>query len=88
MVKLDHGIQAALIANAVLQNQVRQDRKVRIDTQIVTRTKRIKKKDDRRVWSLQEIINARNPEIRRQVKIKRRRRPKGLIVTIPIPFSE
>jgi hypothetical protein len=89
LTKLDHGIHQTLTANQVLQNQVRQDRKVRIDAEIVKRTKRIQKQEDKRVWSLQEIKDARNPAIRRTVKIKRRRRPtKALIVTIPVPIRD
>lgn len=88
LVKLDHGIHQTLTTNQILQNQVRQDRKVRIDVEIVKRTKRIKKREDKRVWSLQEILDARNPEKRRQVKIKRKRKPKGLVVTIPVPIRD
>ena len=43
LTKLDHGIMETLIANQILQNQIAQDRKVRIDYEIAKRSKRIEK---------------------------------------------
>ena len=88
LIKLDHGIHQTLSANQVLQNQVAQDRKVKIDAEIVKRTKRIEKREGQRVWALQEVIDARNANIQRKVKVTKKRRPKRLIVAIPIPFPD
>ncbi len=45
LTKLDHGIHQTLTANRVLQNEVTQSRRTRIDTEIAKRTKRIKKRE-------------------------------------------
>ena len=74
-----------LTANHVLQNQVAQDRKVRVDQEIVKRSKRIEKQEGQRVWNLQQVLDARDPNKRRKVKLIRKRKPKKLIVVIPIP---
>ena len=85
LTKLDHGIMETLTANHVLQNQVAQDRKVRVDQEIVKRSKRIEKQEGQRVWNLQQVLDARDPNKRRKVKLIRKRKPKKLIVVIPIP---
>jgi hypothetical protein len=74
-----------LTANYVLQNQVAYDRKVRVDQEIVKRSKRIEKQEGQRVWNLQQVLDARDPNNRRKVKLIRKRKPKKLIVVIPIP---
>jgi hypothetical protein len=88
LTKLDHGVMETLTANQVLQNQVKQDRKVRIDHEITKRSKRIEKQEGQRVWNLQQILDARNPDIHRKVKLIRKRKPKKLIVVIPVSISD
>jgi hypothetical protein len=85
LTKLDYGIMETLTANHVLQNQVAQDRKVRVDQEIVKRSKRIEKQEGQRVWNLQQVLDARDPNKRRKVKLIHKRKPKKLIVVIPIP---
>jgi hypothetical protein len=53
LTKLDYGIMETLTANHILQNQVTEDRRVRIDYEIAKRSKRIKKQEGQRVWNLQ-----------------------------------
>jgi hypothetical protein len=84
LTKLDHGLTETLTAYQMLQNQVAQDRKVRIDHEITKRSQRIEKQEGQRVLNLQQILNARNPDIHRKVKLIRKRKPKKLIVVIPI----
>lgn len=88
LTKLDHGIMETLTANHILQNQVAEDRRARIDQEIVKRSKRIEKQEGQRVWNLQQILDARNPEVHRQVRLVRKRKPKRLIVIIPVPIED
>jgi hypothetical protein len=88
LTKLDHGVMETITANQVLQNQVKQDRKVRIDYEITKRSKRIEKQEGQRVWNLQQVLDARNPDIHRKVKLVRKRKPKKLIVIIPTRISD
>jgi hypothetical protein len=88
LTKLDHGIMETLTANHILQNQVAEDRRVYIDREITRRSKRIEKQEGQRVWNLQQILDARNPEVRRKVRLVRKRKPKRLIVIIPVPIND
>jgi hypothetical protein len=88
LTKLDHGIIKTLTANHILQNQVAEDRRIYIDREITKRPKRIKKQEGQRVWNLQQILDARNPEVRRKVRLVRKRKPKRLIVIIPVPTND
>jgi hypothetical protein len=88
LTKLDHGIMETLTANHILQNQMAEDRRVRIDHEITKRSKRIKKQEGQRVWNLQQILDARNGEVHRKVRLVRKRKPKRLIVIIPVPIED
>jgi hypothetical protein len=77
-----------LTANHILQNQVAEDRRACIDREITKRSKRIEKQEGQRVWNLQQILDARNPEVRHKVRLVRKRKPKRLIVIIPVPIND
>ena len=51
LTKLDHGIMETLTANHILQNQVAEDRRARIDHEIAKRSKRIEKQEGQRVYN-------------------------------------
>ena len=74
-----------LTANHILQNQVAENRRAHIDHEIAKRSKRIEKQEGQRMWNLQQILYARNPEVHPQVRLVRKRKPKRLI---PVPIED
>lgn len=81
--KLARGAVHELTAKQMLQSEVRDVRKRRVDVEIEKRAKRLKKIEEERSVALADIIEARRAAAAGEVRIIQRKRPKRLIVAIP-----
>jgi hypothetical protein len=82
--KLARGAIHELTTSQILQSEVRDTRKRRMDVTLEKRSIRLKKGEEQRSMALAEVLEARRAAVAREVRILRRKRPKKLIVIIPV----
>ena len=76
-------IQEACV-NRILENKLREVRKRDIDEALSKRSKRIEKEANQRSWAFEEVYRAKTGQLRARIVEKRKRKPKKLIIAIPL----
>ena len=82
--KLQRAAVQEYTANQVLTNEVKEVRQHAVDKEMKKRSARLEKQAQQRSWTLQQLIEARSRLRRVRIISQRKRRPKKLVLAIPI----